>query len=103
MKPQCLEIEIAGKSLKIACPEGEESALLKSAQELSARIEKANQLNPIAKPESTLLMIALNLTNELIALKADVVQERVETQEKIALLQSTIEQAIMDTSNKKAG
>ena len=103
MKSQCLEVEIAGKKLKKACPVGEESALLKSAQDLTNRLEKAQQSNPTAKTENLLLMIALNLTNELISLKAEMVQERVDTQEKIALLQSTIEQAINDSQNKKAG
>ncbi|QOL25677.1 cell division protein ZapA [Thalassotalea sp. LPB0316] len=103
MTPQCLEIEIAGKQLKIACPVGEESALLKSAQDLTARLEQAQSAHPSAKTENLLLMLALNLTNELLSLKAEMVQERVETQEKIALLQSTIEQAINVTSTKKAG
>lgn len=103
MQPQCLEIEIAGKNLKISCPEGQESALLKSAQELTASIEQAKEANPSGKIEHQLLLIALNLTNELINLKADMVQERVETQEKITLLQTTIEQALIDTSNRKAG
>ena len=55
MQPQCLEIEIAGKKLKISCPEGQESALLKSAQELTASIEQAKEANPSGKIEHQLL------------------------------------------------
>jgi cell division protein ZapA len=47
-------------------------------------------------------MTALNLTNELLATQNKLKAEQQDNKEKIALLQSTIEQAIISTSRKQA-
>ncbi|MDP7591848.1 MAG: cell division protein ZapA [Litorilituus sp.] len=102
MAQRTVEITIEDRKLKVACPIGQESALLSSAAELSERLEKANSTKSIATPEQALLMTALNLTNELLKAQQQLKTEQEENKEKIALLQSTIEQALTPKQSKQA-
>lgn len=96
-----VEINVAGRKLKVACPKGQESALISAAAELTKRIELASSGNSIATPEQVMLMTALNLANDLLKSQQAQEKDRVETQSKIELLQSTIEQALLQ-QNKSA-
>jgi len=102
MAQRTVEITVADRKLKVACPLGQESALLSAAAELSERLNTANNSKSIATPEQALLMTALNLTNELLSAKKQLATEQEENKEKIALLQSTIEQALTPKQNKQA-
>lgn len=102
MAQRTVEINVTDRKLKVACPIGQESALLSAAAELSARITQANHSKSIATPEQALLMTALNLTNELLSAKQELKTEQHENKQKIALLQTTIEQALAPQQNKQA-
>ncbi|MBU2926365.1 cell division protein ZapA [Colwellia sp. 4_MG-2023] len=94
MTQRTVEINVLDRKLKVACPIGQESALLSAAAELSDRLTNLRNSKSIATPEQTLLMTALNLTNELLLTKQQLKTEKEENNQKIALLQSTIEQAL---------
>lgn len=96
-----VEINIAGRKLKVACPQGQESALLSAASELNNRLEAITKADSITTPEQAMMMVALNLANDLLKAEQAQEQERQATQSKIELLQTTIEQALL-TSNKTA-
>jgi cell division protein ZapA len=102
MPQRTVEVNIADRKLKIACPIGQETALLSAAQELSDRLTKACASKTISTPEQTLLMTALNLANDLLRTQQQLKVKQQDNQEKIALLQSTIEQAISPTKKKTA-
>jgi cell division protein ZapA len=102
MSQRTVEINIIDRKLKVTCPIGQESALLSAAAELSSRLAKASKSKSIASPEQAILMTALNLTNELLATKQKLKTEQQENKTRIALLQSTIEQAISTTHKKQA-
>jgi len=102
MAQRTVEINIVDRKLKIACPIGQETALLTAAQELSDRLTKAGASKAITTPEQTLLMTALNLANDLIKAQQKLKLEQQDNKEKIALLQSTIEQALSPTNKKSA-
>ncbi|WP_286262260.1 cell division protein ZapA [Thalassotalea atypica] len=97
-----VEINVAGRKLRVACPKGEESALIAAANELTQRIELANKSNSVATPEQAMLMTALNLANDLLKTQKAQEKDRVETQNKIELLQSTIEHALLSQQSKSA-
>ncbi len=97
-----VEVNVAGRKLRIACPKGQESALITAASELTTRIDEAKAANGISTPEQVMLMVALNLTNDLLMTRQAQEKERLETQSKIELLQSTIEQAILIQQGKSA-
>ena len=102
MAQRTVEINIVDRKLKVACPIGQETALLTAAQELSDRLNKASASKVISTPEQTLLMTALNLANDLLKTKQLLKIEQQENQDKIALLQATIEQAISPNNRKIA-
>ena len=102
MNQRTVEINIIDRKLKVACPIGQESALISAAAELTLRLTNANNSKSIASPEQAILMTALNLTNELLATKQKLKAEQQENKTKVALLQSTIEQAMASTSKKQA-
>jgi cell division protein ZapA len=102
MSQRTVEIKINDRKLKVACPIGQESALLIAAAELTSRLIKANKSKSLASPEQAILMTALNLTNELLASNQKLKAEQLEHKKEIALLQSTIEQAIAPTNKKQA-
>lgn len=102
MTQRTVEINVLDRKLKVACPIGQESALLSSAAELSERLTKVSNSKSIATPEQALLMTALNLANDLLSAKQQLKTEQEENKQKITLLQSTIEQALAPTSKKQA-
>ena len=89
MSQNKIEIVLGEKTLSIACPAGEESALIYAAEELNKRLLEAKNGTVITTPEQTLLMTALNLSYDLLQLKTQLTQERKENQSKIELLKST--------------
>lgn len=101
MSQRTVEVNIADRKLKIACPIGQETALLTAAQELSSRLDKAAASKTISTPEQTMLMTALNLANDLLQTQQQLKIEQQDQQAKIDLLQSTIEQAL-STDKKSA-
>ena len=102
MAQRTVEINVVDRKLKVACPVGQESALLSAAEELTMRFNKATSGKSIATPEQAMLMTALNLTNELLMLKKKIKAEQQEHRRKIALLQSTFEQAMSPASKNQA-
>lgn len=102
MPQRTVEINIVDRKLKVACPIGQETALLTAAQELTNRLEKAGSKKSISTPEQTLLMTALNLANDLLQAKQALKNEQQDNQAKIDLLQSTIEQALSKDGKKSA-
>lgn len=95
MGQHLVSIEVAGRRLKIACPHGQESALLLAAKEVNTRLEACqNQGKAIKTAEQTMLMVALNLANDLQVKEAQFEEERAKMQGQIDLLQDTINQAV---------
>ena len=101
MSQRTVDINIVDRKLKVACPIGQESALLSAAAELTKRLAQADTKKSIGTPEQTLLMTALNLANDLLKTQQQLAKERSENKDKIALLQSTIEQAIYPNGKDK--
>lgn len=102
MGKSAVNISINGRNLKVGCPSGEESALIAAAKELDDRLNILLAKGSCASPEQALLMTALNLSNDLLKLQQHALQEKANTESKIALLQSTIEHALSDQSIKRA-
>jgi cell division protein ZapA len=102
MSQHSVTIEVANRRLKISCPAGQESALLLAAEELNERLRKDSKSYSIKTPEQSLVMTALNLSNDLLAARKELAQERTIMQSKIDLLQNTIKQAVSNDHRKKA-
>lgn len=101
MSQHNVTIEVANRRLKIACPKGKESALLQSANEVNKKLAEGKTNNSTKTPEQAMLMAALNLANDLVEIQQSSQQQLKEMQNKIDLLQQTIEQAV-NAKKKKA-
>jgi cell division protein ZapA len=102
MAQRTVEISIVDRKLKVACPHGQETALLSAARELTGRLDKANKAKTVSTPEQMLLMTALNLANDLLLTQQKLAAQELENKDKIALLQSTIEHALAPITKKSA-
>ena len=103
MTQHTVTINVANRKLKIACPKGQETALLSAAQEVTERLViNSNKNTATNTPEQSLLMTALNLANDLLVLQKLHEKELLNAESKIALLQTTIEQALGDKTTKRA-
>lgn len=96
MSQHKIEIIIGDKPVKVACPAGQESALLSAAQELNDRLGKTRTNSTLHSSDQALMMTALNLAHDLLQLQQSVKLDQQQTQGRIQLLQSTIEQALND-------
>jgi cell division protein ZapA len=67
--PQPISISILDKEYKVACPVGEQPALLASARYLDDKMREVRDGGSIIGSERIAVITALNITNEL--LKAD--------------------------------
>ncbi|MGB0937864.1 MAG: cell division protein ZapA [Colwellia sp.] len=102
MTSRTVEIKIQERKLKVACPLGDETALLTSAKLLTDRLDLFAEKTSISNPEQALLMTALNLAHDLLNAEKQLDTVKKENQQKIDLLQATIEQAIAPTLRKPA-
>ncbi len=95
MSQHNVTIEVASRRLKVACPQGQESALLQAAEELNQRLAQDNKQGQSLKtPEQTMVMTALNLAHDYLAQQRQFEQEKQALQSQIDLLQQTIQQAV---------
>jgi cell division protein ZapA len=95
MSQPTVTVKVANKTLKIACPVGEESALLAAGHEVTSRFHDINSKSQVSTSiEQTILMTALNLANDLLKTQTAAEKDKLALQSKIDLLQSTIEQAL---------
>jgi cell division protein ZapA len=65
-KPLPINISILDKEYKIACPAGEQSALLASAEYLDSKMREVRDSGSIIGSERIAVITALNLAHELL-------------------------------------
>lgn len=64
--PQPINISILDKEYKVACPVGEQPALLASAEYLDGKMREVRDSGSIIGSERIAVITALNITNELL-------------------------------------
>lgn len=102
MSQTSVEITIAERKLRIACPSGHESALLAAAAEVNLRLGDVYKNKAVSSTEQALMMTSLNLAYELAVTKQKLAQERKENKSKIKLLQSSFENALHTNDKRRA-
>ena len=65
--PQPINISILDKDYKVACPVGEQPALLASAKYLDGKMREVRDSGSIIGSERIAVITALNITNELLS------------------------------------
>jgi len=68
-EPARVSVRIMEKEFMVSCPYEERSALLDSAEYLNARMREVRDSGKVVGIDRIAVMVALNLTNELMQLK----------------------------------
>lgn len=96
MSAQPVDIQILGRTLRVNCPKEQQDALKSSAAELEQRLKDLKNRTGVTNTEQLIFIVALNICHEL-------AQEKIKTQDytdnmeqKIRVLQHTIEQALQE-------
>ncbi|MER2473536.1 cell division protein ZapA [Photorhabdus laumondii] len=96
MSAQPVDIHIFGRSLRVNCPSEQKEALLAAAVELEQRLEDLKERTRVTNTEQLIFIVALNICHELAQEKVKTRDYAYNMEQKIKMLQQTIEQALVE-------
>ncbi|KPD23757.1 cell division protein ZapA [Idiomarina zobellii] len=101
MAAKTMDIKLLERNYKVACPVGQESALQQAADALNQRLEETKENTQLTNVEQIAVMTALNLCHEWIQDQNEQSAKTAKLEEKIQLLQATIEQAMSEQRSQR--
>ena len=101
MTAKTMDIKLLERNYKVACPVGQESALQQAADALNERLEETKERTQLTNVEQIAVMTALNLCHEWIQDQNEQSAKTAKLEEKIQLLQATIEQAMSEQRSQR--
>lgn len=96
MSQSTMDIKLMERHYKVNCPDGQEVALQQAADKLNSKLEQIRGATKLTHPEQIAVMAALNLCHESRQLEVKQEARIAELEEKIKLLQETLEQVMAD-------
>ncbi|KFZ39170.1 cell division protein ZapA [Shewanella mangrovi] len=100
MSTNAVDITLMGRSYSIACPAGQEKALKLVAHNIEQQLTQLKGRTNSLSREDLLVMAALNIGHELLTEKQKNQEYMQQMDERILLLQSTLEQALVERSDR---
>ncbi|ABV38283.1 protein of unknown function DUF710 [Shewanella sediminis HAW-EB3] len=100
MSSHAIEISLLGRTYSIACPPGQEGALQHVAQNLEQQLSSLKTRTNNLSREEIAIMAALNIGYELLEEQQKNQDYIKQMDDKIGLLQSTLENALVERSTK---
>lgn len=91
-----MDIRLMDRNYKVNCPPGQEIALQQAADRLNTKLETIRSMTTLSNPEQIAVMAALNLCHEFAQQEKQQQQRIADLEEKLQLLQATLEQAMAD-------
>ncbi|MFD2632157.1 cell division protein ZapA [Idiomarina piscisalsi] len=101
MAAKTMDIKLLERNYKVACPVGQESALQQAADALNQRLQETKESTQLTNVEQIAVMTALNLCHEWIQDQNEQSAKTAKLEEKIQLLQATIEQAMSEQRSQR--
>jgi len=95
-KTQAVAVKIMDKEYKVACPKGEQEALIASAKEVDTRMRSIRKSGKVLNADRIGVLVALNLAHELLNAKTQVDNIDENVLDRIDQLQTRIQET-MDT------
>jgi cell division protein ZapA len=98
-----LTLTLLGREFRVACPEGEEKALVASADYLAKRVKEIRDTGKVAGNERIAIMAALNIAHELMSNRGNGPAASVDGAEfrrRIVAMQETVEAALAADQEK---
>ena len=93
MSAQPVDIQIFGRSLRVNCPPDQRDALNQAADDLNQRLKERTR---VTNTEQLVFIAALNISYELAQEKAKTRDYAASMEQRIRMLQQTIEQALLE-------
>ncbi|MCC5854582.1 MAG: cell division protein ZapA [Idiomarina sp.] len=100
MSGQIVDITLLERNYRVMCPDGQESALREAARQLDERLNETRAATKLTNIEQIAVMTALNLCHEWMQEKSEQAEKMAALEDKVSLLQATIEKAIGDPKGK---
>ncbi|MEI6860547.1 MAG: cell division protein ZapA [Shewanella sp.] len=101
MSSHAIEISLLGRTYSIACPQGQEKTLQHVAQKLEIQLNSLKTRTNNLSREEIAIMAALNTGYELLEEQQKNQDYNKQMDEKIGLLQATLEDALIECSVKE--
>ncbi len=91
-----LDVSIMGREFRVACPEGEEQALLDAVAYLDRKMNDIRETGKIIGVERIAIMAALNIAHELLSARLPGGFDIGEFKRRMGSMQAQIEQALSE-------
>ncbi|MCE9679374.1 cell division protein ZapA [Shewanella sp. AS1] len=101
MSSHAIEISLLGRTYSIACPVGQEDALRHVAAKLEKQLSTLRARTNNLSREEIAIMAALNISHELLEEQLKNQDYIKQMDERIGLLQSTLENALVERVDKE--
>jgi cell division protein ZapA len=101
MSNSAIDITLLGRTYSIACPRGREEALRAVAKEVEQQLATLKTRTNNLSREELAIMAALNIGYELFEEKQKNKQYMAQMDERISLLQVTLESALVERTRKE--
>ncbi|MDF7681413.1 cell division protein ZapA [Enterobacteriaceae bacterium ESL0689] len=96
MSAQPVDLQIFGRSLRVNCPPEQREALNQAAADLNQRLQDLKERTRVSNTEQLIFIAALNISYELAQEKARTDDYASNMEQRIRILQQTIEQALLE-------
>lgn len=96
MFAQPVDIQIFGRSLRVNCPPDQQQALKQAAADLEQRLNELKTRSKVSSTEQLVFIAALNVCYELTQEKQKTRDYAENIDQRVRLLQQTIEQALVE-------
>jgi cell division protein ZapA len=96
VEPKGLDVTIMGREFRVACPEGEEEALLASVEYLDRKMHEIRDTGKVIGVERIAIMAALNIAHEFLSTRLPGGFDIGEFKRRINSMQAQIEQAMSE-------
>ena len=91
-----LDVAIMGRDFRVACPEGEEQALLDAVDYLDKKMKEIRETGKVVGVERIAVMAALNITHELLSARLPGGFDIGEFKRRMGIMQMQIEQTLSE-------
>ena len=92
--PKTLEVNILGRSYKVACEDGEREALLQAVAYVDGKMGDIKTSGKIAGTERIAVMVALNIAHELLSTKIGGGFDLGQAKRRITSIEAKLDEAI---------
>jgi cell division protein ZapA len=96
MSAQPVDLQIFGRSLRVNCPPEQQDALNSAAEDLNQRLQDLKVRTRVTNTEQLVFIAALNVCHELAQEKVKTRDYAANMEQRIRMLQQTIEQALVE-------